>query len=183
MVRIMQRVHRRHPNARFLVACYKDSHKTACQQQAAAETRDLPIHYFVGRTSEIIELAECALMVSGSVSLEMLARLTPAAVLYHVPWATYCLGRTLGKCHYISLPNLMAGHELFPEYPCAGRPDPEIGQISDWLNRWLSRPDCLQRVVEDMRELCNTAAQTGATARTAEFLLSHLEPAVQPRAA
>ena len=122
-------------------------------------------------------------MVSGSVSLEVLARLTPAAIVYHLLWPTYWLGRTLGNCHYMSLPNLMAGHELFPEYPCAGRPGPEIGRISDWLNRWLSRPDCLQRVVEDMRELHSTASQTGASARTAEFLLSHLEPIVRSRAA
>jgi len=183
MLKILRRVHTQHANVRFLVACYSASHQQACARHVAADADDLPIHIFVGKTPEVIELAECALMVSGSVSLEMLARTTPCIVLYHVAWPTYFLCRALVECHYISLPNMMAEYELVPEYPCAGRAAAEIGRMSDRLNHWLERRGVLDRVTAEMIALRDSVAQTGATARAAESILCHLESHTAARAA
>ncbi|HID21588.1 MAG TPA: lipid-A-disaccharide synthase [Planctomycetaceae bacterium] len=183
MVEILRRVHARHRDVHFLVACYREQHQQFCRQRVETQAPDLPIDFFVGKTSEIIELAECALMVSGSVSLEMLARGTPALVLYHVGWTTFFLARHLIHCHYMSLPNLMAGYEVLPEYPAVGRSNAEIGQISDRLKGWLARPERLQTVRKDLADLRDGFARTGATERAAEILLSRIAARRRRRAA
>ena len=75
---------RREPEARVRVAGVKDGHCLWCKQQLAAADRDLKVEFFVGRTSEVAQLADCALMKSGSVSLEMMARGVPSVVVYQV---------------------------------------------------------------------------------------------------
>ena len=80
---------KRHPKTRFLDACYKDRHCLACQRAMTAADKQLNLEFFFGRTSELIEIADCSLMKSGSVSLEMMARHKPSVVVYHV--MTQCL--------------------------------------------------------------------------------------------
>ena len=81
MLSAIRRLAKRHPDAKFLVAAYRDSQCVWCREQLTAEDQNLPISFFVGKTSEIIQVAKCAMMVSGSVSLELMARHTPAAVV------------------------------------------------------------------------------------------------------
>jgi hypothetical protein len=66
---------------RFLVACYKEEHREMCRRLLAERAPELEISLYVGKTSEIIELGEVCLMVSGSVSLEVLARTTPTVAV------------------------------------------------------------------------------------------------------
>ncbi len=183
MLHALQRVRRRHPDVRYLVACYKDQHLERCRQVAQEKAPELPLEFFVGRTSEIIELAECAIMVSGSVSLEMLARLTPAVVLYHVNWATFFAGRKLINCCYLSLPNLIAEYDILPEWVCVGSARAELRQLSNTLTHWLARPQALQAVRQELAELREQVAVPGAAARAAELILKHTSGDAEEKAA
>lgn len=73
----MQRLHARFPDVNFLVANYKEIQRKYCISEYEKLQQPLPVSFFVGKTPEIIEIADSAVMVSGSVSLEMLARRTP----------------------------------------------------------------------------------------------------------
>ena len=50
-------------------------------------------------------------MVSGSVSLEMLARRKPAIVIYYLDWIIALFVRLMIQCKYASLPNLIADRD------------------------------------------------------------------------
>ena len=163
------------PEVRFLVACYKEKFAQHCTEHLAAEDSDLPIDFLVGKTPEIIEAAGCCLMVSGSVSLEMLARATPAVVLYRCGWDMYIVGKLLVKCKYMSLPNLMADRPILPEFLSVGNPSEEIGQITSTLAGWLGDADLLSRAQAELTRLRDQVAQTGATSRTADAILQRLE--------
>jgi lipid-A-disaccharide synthase len=163
------------PEVRFLVACYKDEFTRHCSAQLTAEDSELPIDFLVGKTSEIIEAADCCLMVSGSVSLEMLARATPAVVLYRCGWDTYLLGKLLITCKYITLPNLMAGREVLPEFPSVGDPTDDIEQMTGALARWFKDAKLLKQAQTDLAALRDQVASTGAAARTADAILSQLD--------
>ncbi len=57
--------------------------------RAAVAASGLAVEVFVGRTPELIRLAECCLAVSGSVSLELLYQCKPTAILYSIHrWRT-----------------------------------------------------------------------------------------------
>lgn len=169
-----RRLHARHPNVNFLVANYKESQRQFCLQEYEKLQETLPISFFVGKTSEIIELADCAIMVSGSVSLEMLARRTPAVVLYRTTWPTFCIGKMLVSCKYMSLPNLIAGRKVMPEFLSVGNPEPVTDAIVEQVDCWLSDRQKLAEAREELIQIRNRIYVTGATGRTAEVLMQYL---------
>ncbi len=170
-----RRLHARHPRVNFLVANYKESQRQFCVEQYEQLQQELPISFFVGKTPEIIDLASCAIMVSGSVSLEMLARRTPAVVLYRTTWPTYFLGKLLVTIKHMSLPNLIAGRKVMPEYLSVGSPAPVTEAIVDDIDRWLSDPRKLEAARDELDQLRQRIYATGATRRVAEILVQRLE--------
>ena len=174
MLQIIERLHARHPHVRFLVACYKQSHLEFFREMLPAGQNELPVHWFVGKTSEIIEGADCCLMVSGSVSLEMLARETPAAVVYRIGSLINVLKGIFLRVDWISLPNLMAGRKILPEWVVCWFPQRDVQCMTATLDGWLSDPQKLKQAVQELRNLRDEIAQTGATTRTAEAILNRL---------
>lgn len=180
MLAIVEKLTRRHPDLRFAVACYKESHRDACRQMLDRRGPRLPVELFVGKTSEIIEASRCCLMVSGSVSLEMLARETPAVVMYSVDRITYWIGRMLISCRFMSLPNLIAGRALLPEFLIVGRPGGELAAMTGIVDGWLADPALLALSHRELRRLKEEVVQSGATERAADAILRPLETPAQP---
>lgn len=169
-----RRLHADHPEVTFLVACFRDEHRRVCQAQQMVHCPSLPAHFFVGRTSEIIEAAECAMMVSGSVSLELLARGTPAAVVYSLSRGMNILRHLMLNCRYISLPNLIADREIMPEFIAVGDPEPAVHGLHVSVADWLGSAERLEEARQSLTAAGEGFRETGATARTAETILEHL---------
>ena len=72
--------------------------------------------FTLARTPELIRLAQVAWAVSGSVGLELMVEALPSVVLYKVKRFDLWVARWFIKAKYISLVNLMADEEVFPEY-------------------------------------------------------------------
>lgn len=179
---IMRRLSHDLPETRFLVACYKQSHLQYCREQLNRHAPELPVELHVGRTSEIIELAEVCLMVSGSVSLELLARKTPAVVIYHLGRLLHALKGTFITCPFISLPNLIADRLIMPEFTPSGKAIAEAGQITGILHTWLTEPAAHASVVAELESISARVATSGATANAAAAILGRLQtPARLPR--
>ena len=184
---VTRQLARTHPSARFLVANYKSTHRRHCEarfledQQAAGGAGRLEFH--VGRTSEIIEAADCCLMVSGSVSLELLARRTPTVAAYRATRLVEFMTRRLVTCRFMSLPNLLVDDELVPEFPFSGRIEPWIDPIARILDGWLADPTSCQEMVDRLTVLYESIGATGASGRTAEAILARLPSPRLARAA
>ena len=69
--------------------------------------------------------ADCALSVSGTATLHLVAHGVPAVVIYRVTPAGRLLSRALLVSPFIALPNLMAGERVLPEF-LAGAADEEV---------------------------------------------------------
>src|SRR5205085_7831592 len=115
LVRTAAHIHRARPETRFLMACFRAAHQEMVDAYLARHA-PLPIETCVGRTPEVIELAHACVAVSGSVSLELLYRARPTAVLYRVGRFDLQVSRMLKTAPYICLVNLLAGKELYPEF-------------------------------------------------------------------
>lgn len=164
----------RHPSTRFLVAAYRDRHCLACQRELTAADRKLNLEFFVGRTSELIELADCSLMKSGSVSLEMMARGTPSVVVYHVNRLFYAIGRSMVNLDSMTLPNLIAGETVMPEFLAVGSTARTTEKVIAVMDRLLSDPEARAAQQARLVELSQKYAQPGASRRAAEVIRSHL---------
>lgn len=165
---------KRHPKTRFLVACYQDRHCLACQRSMTESDKALKVEFFFGRTSELIELADCALMKSGSVSLEMMARGTPSVVVYHVSRSFYAIGRCLVSLKSMSLPNMMAGKTVMPEFLAVGSTAKATGQAIEAMDVLLSSSEARDSQRAELQALSKAFAAPGASDRAARSILQHL---------
>jgi lipid-A-disaccharide synthase len=163
-------VHRARPETRFLVACFREAHRRAITP--TLREAGLPIEACVGRTPEVIALAHSCAAVSGSVGLELLYRRKPTVVVYRVGRFVWHAGNVLATCKYISLVNLLADRELFPEYPSLRC---EAEAVAGHLLGWLKDPAAYATRCAELEELCRQVAEPGACARTAGRVLEVLE--------
>jgi lipid-A-disaccharide synthase len=134
----------------------------------------LPVELHVGRTSEIVEIATCCVMVSGSVSLEMLARAKPAVVIYRINPISYLMFRPLVTLTSITLPNLIAKQKLLPEWLVLFHLERDVQAMSAVIEEWLGNPLALARSARDLAKLRDEIVKPGATGRTADRILGEL---------
>ena len=171
---VIRRLHRDFPYSRFLVAGYKPQQASWCRGQLTAADEKLPIDFCVGKTSEIIEISDVAMMVSGSVSLEVMARKTPAVVQYRPTRLTCWLGKSFASCKYISLPNLIADKEIMKEFIHTGSVDVAANDIYRETRKLLASDAERARVVAELEDLTQRYARPGATSRAAKLILELL---------
>lgn len=161
----------RYPRTRFLVAAYRDHQCQRCLQRMTDADRKLNIHFFVGKTSEIIEVADCALMKSGSVSLELMARGTPAVVTYHASRSLYLAGRILTNLNSMTLPNMIAGETVMPEFLAVGSTAKATHQVIAAMDQLIGDQDERDAQSQKLRLLAARYAQPGASKKAAEAIL------------
>ncbi len=170
LMRAAARVHEVRPDTRFLVACYKPAHEELVRQYLCGHA--LPfIEPCSGRTAEILHLAHSCIAVSGSVGLELLFRGKPSVVVYRLRRLLLFLVRQFKKSPYISLVNVLAGKELFPEFLTARE---ESKAIAGHVLRWLNQPKEYASLRAEMAALRERVAEPGACERAARFLVGVL---------
>jgi lipid-A-disaccharide synthase len=182
-------VHARVPRARFAVAAFKPTQAAFVRETIAGS--GLPIEVHVGRTAEIIHSADCAMAVSGSVSLELLYHTTPAVILYYISRPAFFVQRFFRKVRYITLVNLLTTNDLFPkrvatydptnpedasvlmpEYlTCEDKSTAVAGHVIEWLTDPVSR----SARVGQLAELKERVGHGGASRMAADYLLDVLD--------
>ncbi len=69
-----------------------------------------------GLPYDCLKFSDVALIASGSATLEAAILGTPSVVIYKVSPLSYYIARMLVRVKYISLPNIIAEKEIFPEF-------------------------------------------------------------------
>lgn len=165
------------PDARFLVPSFNADQREVAEGMLVGS--GLPVELHVGRTPEIIALAEVCIAVSGSVGLELLFRDKPTVVAYRIRKLDLFIARPFIKARFISLVNLLAGEELFPEYLT----DRSVAtEAAGHVSRWLNDPAAMAEIRDRLRRLRERVAEPGACERAATFVLATLR-AAKPQAA
>ncbi len=183
-----QRIAERVPNARFAVASFKESQAKIIRRQLVGI--DLPIEVHVSRTAEIIHACDCAMAVSGSVSLELLYHTKPSVILYHISRAAFFVQRFFRKVRYITLVNLLTTSDLFPNRVAVYDPNdpadagvlmPEYltcqdksQQVAEHVVEWLTDPAKRAGRVNQLAELKERVGYGGASRRGAEYVIVEL---------
>jgi lipid-A-disaccharide synthase len=174
------------PEARFAIASFKP-HQAAIAQKLVAASQ-LPIAVHVGKTPELIHLAECCMSVSGSVSLELLHHAKPTVILYWITRTAFQVQRWFRKVKYITLVNLLTTDEIFPKDVTPYDPNqadadrvlfPEYltyedksVQIADHVIQWLTQPERRQALIARLEALRAKVAHGGASKQAAEYILN-----------
>ena len=141
---------------------------------------------FVGQAEGIIPVkglpydslahSDAAVIASGSAALEAAILGVPSLVLYKVSRLSFLIARMVVKVKHISLPNIIAGHEIFPEFVQSLDPERIAKTVVSMLN---SDKSALQRELELVRKKLATSDR-GPYRTASEHILQFLEQRYGP---
>jgi len=177
MIRAARKLVRELPDVRFGVACLHERHKALAERiiaQSHADERTSPappIEIHAGRTPELIRLARAAWAVSGSVGLELMVEGLPSVVLYKIKRFDLWVARWFIHSKYISLVNLLADAEVFPEYLTWLDASDELVR---WARAWLTNSEARSRTTAALATLRYQVARPGASDRAAQCIIEWL---------
>jgi lipid-A-disaccharide synthase len=123
--------------------------------------RDNPeIHLLEGASDEALASSDFAFVASGSATLEAAILNCPTIVIYKVSPFSFFLAKHLVNVGYISLPNLIAGREIFPEYIQGLNPESIAERALHMLHNEAAR---MKDDMEEVREKLGTSDSYGLT--------------------
>jgi lipid-A-disaccharide synthase len=99
------------PKARFLMPLSSKHHRNLLEKNED----DGLIEFSYGNSQEVLEIADLAIITSGTATLEALLMRTPCITVYKTNWLSFKIIKPLLNIKYFSLPNLLANKELLPE--------------------------------------------------------------------
>ncbi len=132
-------LHARDPRVGFLVAVAPSIDRAAIDEGIAASSLPalLDLTVIEGRTHDAIRAADVALAKPGTVTLEVALLGTPLVVTTRVNRLTAFLMRRLVRVSSYTMPNLIAGQPVVPEFL---QEDADPGRIAEALLGLLSGP-------------------------------------------
>jgi lipid-A-disaccharide synthase len=194
------------PHVRFALASFKPHQAEVARKMIDAVQgipNRLPIEIYVGKTPELMRLADCAMSVSGSVSLELLYHTTPTVILYWIDRFAYFVQGYFRKVKYITLVNLLSVGDRWEEEERSGLRgqrsedggslsniqhstsnivlfpeyltyEDKSAELAGHIVQWLTDPASRAARVEALRELKARVAHGGASQRAAEYILEKM---------
>jgi lipid-A-disaccharide synthase len=124
-----------------------------------------PAHLITARAREVLAAADVVLTASGTASLEALLLKRPMVVAHRIVPLTYWIVRRLGvaKLPHFSLPNLLAGREIVPEFVQKQVRADVLGPVlRDFLDGNSPKPDWYDAFTSIHRQLRCDASATAA---------------------
>ncbi|MFM8703986.1 MAG: hypothetical protein ACKOHG_08980, partial [Planctomycetia bacterium] len=182
------------PTARFVVGALHERHaakvrETISSLGSALAVLDLRVE--TGRTRSLIGEAACAIAVSGSVSLELLAARVPTVIVYRISGFAHVFQSWLRHVRFITLVNLLAARDpvgptrpewlpprevapadpeaIYPEYLAVQDP---AAHVAGHVVEWLTDPAARESVVARLDALADRVARGGSADRAAEAVLA-----------
>ncbi|MHC4080647.1 MAG: lipid-A-disaccharide synthase [Planctomycetota bacterium] len=153
MLEAFRRLAGAHPQLHGVVAAL-DERAEAMLREAAAGEWPARLTAVAGRTEHVLDWCDLALVASGTVTLQLAARLKPMVVMYNVSWLSVLAALLLVKTKTFTLPNLMS------EWAGLGRVVPELvphhGQVEPvvrQLDTILSHKDVATRQRDVLAEI------------------------------
>ena len=83
--------------------------------ESAVNASGVPVTFTRNSTYNLMQLADCAIAASGTVTLEAALMGLPSVIIYRVQPATYWLVRAVANVSHVGLPNIVIGRRILPE--------------------------------------------------------------------
>jgi len=151
------------PSARFKIVL--PDHTLARLAQALGA--DLPAQ--IGGLPAALAGADVVISKTGTVTMECAFAGVPAVTLYKGSWLNYQIARHFITVSTFTMPNLLAGEEVYPEFlQTALTPDNIARAALDLLQNASRR----QKIKSQLNKIVASLGEPGATRRAADAILS-----------
>ena len=135
---------------------------------------DLPVHVVEGATYDALAAADCALVASGTATVEAALLGTPMVVVYRVSPTTAFIACRLVRTPHFAMVNLIAGRRVVPELI---QEDFTAAAVAQEAGKLLSSSEARERMKRDLAEVSASLAGErpgGAIERAAEIITGML---------
>lgn len=140
------------------------------ERMLAAHARShLPVYLAVDETYDTLAAADCAIVCSGTATVEAALLGTPMVVVYRVSPATALLVRRLVEVPHFAMVNLIAGRRIVPELM---QKDFTPEGVAREVRRLLDEPEAREQQKRDLAEVRAKLGPGGAVERAAEIIAS-----------
>lgn len=152
----------KYPEYQFVIAGAPSQEFSFYQQFITNEN----IHFVSGKTYDLLSIAKCALVTSGTATLETALFNVPEVVCYKGNWLSYQIAKRIISLKYISLVNLIMDKlvvtELIQDELNSKNLKFELDKLLEENNR--------KKILRDYDELRKKLGNSGASNRTAELI-------------
>lgn len=142
----------------------------AADVRAALEGLGRSCRVQVGGIADALRTADLAISKTGTVLMECALFGVPAVAFYKTSWPTYFIGKQVVKVKWLSMPNILAEEELFPEFVQDAATPENLSRAALGLLNDSARRKAVQTRLE---QIVASLGESGA-ARKAAKLVSQL---------
>ena len=121
----------------------------------------------VGGLAEALTQATVAMASTGTVTMECACFGVPTVTLYKTSWLTYEIGRRIVRVTSLTMPNLLAGEAVFPEFIQDEATGENLARAALEL---LEEPARRESMRGQLRRIIETLGPPGAAHRAAEVV-------------
>lgn len=125
----------RNKNLHFVTSLVNEDMLDQFRNAVTRYAPNLPVSSFIGKSREVLESCDLALLASGTITLETMLLKKPMVIGYKLSTISYYLLRLLISSKWVGLPNILAQEKLVPEY-FQDDVNPEI--LAPALEYWLT---------------------------------------------
>ncbi len=165
-------IRQRHPQARFAVSAANPGlAREMAAMAAAAGQPEAAAWIETGTVYDLMQRATAGAVASGTATLEAACLGLPYALVYHVNWLTYLVGKTVVRIQHLGMVNILAKREVVKELvQHALTPD----TLAAEMLRLLTSAEARAALQQDLAAVTATLGQPGAYHRAADILARHL---------
>jgi len=134
----------------IIPAANADRHQQIMELLQEPQFKKLPVHIVQGQAQKVITAANVVLATSGTVTLETLLINRPLVVAYKFAPLSWWIAKHLVKLPYFSLPNLLAGRQMVPEFVQHEVTPQNLAQA---LLDWVAQPQRAEKLTEEFASI------------------------------
>ena len=136
--------------------------------ESVVRASGVPVTFTRNSTYNLMQIADCAIAASGTVTLEAALMGLPSVIVYRVKTATYWLIRLVANVSHVGLPNIVIGRRILPELI---QDEATAANISQATLRLMTDPKARAQAQLDLREVRVKLGEPGAVRRVASIVL------------
>jgi lipid-A-disaccharide synthase len=128
----------------------------------------VPVKFTNNSTYNLMQIADCAIAASGTVTLEAALMELPSVIVYRVQSTTYWLIRLVANVSHVGLPNIVTGRRIMPELI---QNEATSLNVSQAALRFMTDPAVKAQAKADLKEVREILGEPGAVRRVARIVL------------
>jgi len=178
MLETARRMSSGHPERRFEApaASPRLAERMRGHLQRAGFSLGGPVKITEGGSHDLMQRATCAVIASGTATLEAARLGLPYCLVYKVAWLTFLLAKMVLKVPHIGLVNILAGEEVVKEYL---QGDAEPVRLQAALERFLNDREHREEIGARVLATAAKLGPPGGHQRAAEAVLEYLPQATE----